>query len=449
MSTWHSVHLGVWLLGFCLFGSLATRHSAHVGLCILLILSTLGSAHLWFFLLGSQSIWVVVFLEIVYLGVLLHDILPKWDCVKYLSCQLCILLAFGLFYLGFYLPWCLVTWNLSSWEFGNMTFCPRWCVSTNGSVNSGFSSRLVLLTWDYVHEGIFLLEIMYSWHSVYIGVWLLGFCSLGSMPIWQSVHKVLYPRYGLSNVVGLTCSSLLLWICLNWCLSSWIWSTLESGHMIFSLSRIVSTICYVNYGFCSRLALSTWDAVQLGVCLLGFCPLASLATWHSAHIGLFPLLVLSTLLSAHVWFCLLGSLSNWVFVYLNSVHLGSLATWHSAQVVLCPLLILSTLGSAHFWLCPLGSQSNWVVVYLKSVYLESLSTWYSAHVGLCPILILTTMCSAHGWFSLLGSQFPWVVVFLNSIYLGSLATWHSAHVGLCQLVVRWTLDSIYVWFYLL
>ena len=193
MSTWHSVHLGVWLLGFCLFRSLATRHSAHVGLWILLILSTLGSAYLWFFLLGSQSTLVDFFLEIVYLGVLLHDILPKWDCVHFLFCQLCILLAFGLFYLGFYLPGCLLTWNLSSWKFGNMTFCPRWCVSTNGSVNSGFCSRFVLLSWDYLHEGIFLFEIMYSWHSVHMGVWLLGFCTLGSLPIWQLVHKIFCP----------------------------------------------------------------------------------------------------------------------------------------------------------------------------------------------------------------------------------------------------------------
>ena len=187
MSTWHSVHLGVWLLGFCLFGSLATRHSAHVGLCILLILSTLGSAHLWFFLLGSQSIWVVVFLEIVYLGVLLRDFLPKWDCVKYLSCQLCILLAFGIFYLGFYLPGCLVTWNLSSWEFGNMTFCPRWCVSTNGSVNSGFCSRLVLL--------------------------YLRLCSWRNFSIWDHVQ---------------------LAFCLHWCLTTWILFTWEYAHMTVS-----------------------------------------------------------------------------------------------------------------------------------------------------------------------------------------------------------------------
>ena len=33
-------------------------------------------------------------------------------------------------------------------------------------------------------------------------------------------------------------------------------------------------------------------------------------------------MVLSTLDFAQVWFCLLGILSNWVFVYLDSVHFG-------------------------------------------------------------------------------------------------------------------------------
>ena len=51
-----------------------------------------------------------------------------------------------------------------------MTFCSRWCVYTNGSVNSGFCSHLVQSTWDYVHEVIFLFEIMYTWHSVHLGV---------------------------------------------------------------------------------------------------------------------------------------------------------------------------------------------------------------------------------------------------------------------------------------
>ena len=91
--------------------------------------------------------------------------------------------------------------------------------------------------------------------------------------------------------------------------------------MTFSSCRIMS-IGSVNSGFYSHLALSTWDSVQLGVCLLGFCPLGSLAKLHSAHVGLCPLLVLSTLDSTQVWFCLLGILSIWMFVYLDSVHLG-------------------------------------------------------------------------------------------------------------------------------
>ena len=169
-------------------GSLATRHSAQVGLCILLIQSSLGSAHLWFFLLGSQSIWVVVFLEIVYLGVLLHEILPKWDGVNYLFCQLCILLTFGSVYLGFCPTGCLPTWILSTSESGHMTFCPCRIVSTIGSVNSAFRSCLVLTSLE----------------SVQLEGCLLEFC--------------------------------LLW---------------ESGHMTFSPNRIVSTIGSVNSGLCS------------------------------------------------------------------------------------------------------------------------------------------------------------------------------------------------------
>ena len=92
--------------------------------------------------------------------------------------------------------------------------------------------------------------------------------------------------------------------------------------MTFSSCRIVSTIGSVNSGFYSHLALSTWDSVKLGVCLLGFCPLGSLAKLHSAHVGLCPLRVLSTLDSAHVCFCLLGNLSTWVLIFLDFVIIG-------------------------------------------------------------------------------------------------------------------------------
>ena len=277
--------------------------------------------------------------------------------------------------------------------------------------------------------------------------------------------------------------------------------------MTFSPSRIVSTISSVNSWFWSNLVLSTsdyaheglflfeimstWQSVQLGVCLLGFCPLASLATWHSAHVILFLLLVLSTLLYAHVWFCLLGSLSNWVFVYLNSVHLWSLATWHSAQVGLSSHFIQSTLGAAHVWLWLLWSQSNWKAVYLNSVYFGRLATWHSLQIGLCPLLVLATLDCAHFRFCLLWSQSTLVVIYFESVHLGvgthdsqsskfsarekdfqipfgspfvlsfcesvqlgvclsrfcplwSPATWHSLQIGLCPLLVLSTLDFAHV-----
>ena len=108
--------------------------------------------------------------------------------------------------------------------------------------------------------------------------------------------------------------------------------------MTFCPYRIVSTAGSINFGFCSRFVLSTWEyfhkglflfeimsiwhSVPLGVCLLSSCPLGSLATRHSAHVGLSLLMVLSTLDCANFWFCLLGSPSNRVFGYLDSVHLG-------------------------------------------------------------------------------------------------------------------------------
>ena len=191
----------------------------------------------------------------------------------------------------------LSTWTLSSSESGHMTLSPPRVVSTIGSVNSGICSRLVLSTWD-------------------------------SGP--------------------------------NGCLSTLILTTPESGYMTFCPRRIVSTKGFVNSGFCLGLLLSTWASVYLGVYLLRFCPLADLSTWHSAAVGLCPLLVLSTLDFAHVWFCLLGSQSTFVVVYLNSVYLGSLATWHSAHVGSCLLLVLSNgefvhLGLCLLWFCPLES----------------------------------------------------------------------------------------------
>ena len=76
LSTWASVHLGVYLLGFCPLEGLSTWHSAAVRLCPLLVLWTLDFAPVWFCLLGSEYTWVVVYFESAYLGVWPHDILP-------------------------------------------------------------------------------------------------------------------------------------------------------------------------------------------------------------------------------------------------------------------------------------------------------------------------------------------------------------------------------------
>ena len=169
---------------------------------------------------------------------------------------------------------------------------------------------------------------------------------------------------------------------------------------------MVLTICSVYLGVSPPGWVSTRNQFTCGSCHMTICPSR-----------MCPLLVRSTLLSLHVWFCLLGSLSNWVFVYLNSVHLEGLATWHSSHVGLCPLLILSTLLSAHVWFCLLGSLSNWVLVYLNSVYFGSLATWYSAHVVLCPLLLLSTLDSANVWLILLGILSTWVFVYLEFVLL--------------------------------
>ena len=301
LATWHSAQVGLSPLlllstlgsayvRFCLLGSQsnwvcvylnsiyigsrATRHSAQVGLCILLIQSTLGSAHLWFFLLGSQSIWVVVFLEIVYFGVLLHDNLPKWDCVNYLFSQLCILLMFGSVYLGLYLPGCLFIWSRSFWELSNMTFC-----------SFGVCPLMVLPTLDSAQIWFCLLGIMFMKEYFY-----LRSCTLGILFTWvfdylYSVHLGVCPHDSQST-------------------------KLSAYDKVFQISSG------------SPLVLYTFESVQLGVYLPGFCTLWSLATWHSFQVGLCPLLVLSTLDCAHFWFCLLGSQSTCVVVYLESVHLG-------------------------------------------------------------------------------------------------------------------------------
>ena len=164
------------------------------------------------------------------------------------------------------------------------------------------------------------LWILLTFASVHLrvcspGCFLLGFCPLGCLSIWHSVHIGLRPQEGLSNLVWLTCYSVYLWVGPTGCLSTCILSTLESGHMTFLPRRIVPTIgsvnsgfyshlvlstwilssreygnmtfCprrivstkgFVNSGFCLRLLRSIWESLHLEVYLLGFCPLESLAT---------------------------------------------------------------------------------------------------------------------------------------------------------------------------
>ena len=105
--------------------------------------------------------------------------------------------------------------------------------------------------------------------------------------------------------------------------------------------------------------------------------------------------------SAHFWLCLVGSLSNWVFFYLDSFHLGNLATSHSAHIGLCPLLVLSTLDSAHVWLLLFGLMSTWVFVYVEAVHLE---VW--------PHDKSLTKDCVHSWLSLI-----WILLTFGSVYL--------------------------------
>ena len=285
MSTLESVYIGGFLLWICQLGSLATWHSAHVGLCPLLVLSTVGSAHVWLILCGILSTWVFNYLDSVHLGVCPYDSQST---------------------------------KLSSRD---MVF----------QISSG--SPLVLSLFE----------------PVQLGVCLPGFCPLWSLATWHSLQAGLCPLLVLSN---LDCAH--FWFCLLGCQSTWVVVYMESVHSGVWLHDSESTkfsahdkVFQISLG--SPLALSFCESVQLGVCLPGFCPLWSQTTWHSLQIGLCPLSVLSTLDFAHVWFCLLRRLCNWVFVYLNSIYLGSLATWHFASLGLCQLLVRWSLDSTYVW----------------------------------------------------------------------------------------------------
>ena len=226
-------HLGFYLLWFCPLGRLSAWHSAHVILCPLLVLSTLFSTHLWFYLLGIMFIKDLFYLR---------------------SCPLGILFS-----------WVLSSWILSTKEPGCMTFCPRRLVSTNDSVNSGFCSRFVLSSSNYVH----------------LGGCLVGIYPLGSLATWHFPHVGWFPLFVLST---LDCA--LYWFGLlgsppPGILSTLIPSTRTSVRMTFCPRNIVSSIGSINSVFYSRYVLSTWGFVHLGLYLLWFCPLESLSTWRT------------------------------------------------------------------------------------------------------------------------------------------------------------------------
>ena len=187
------------------------------------------------------------------------------------------------------------------------------------------------------------LWILLTFASVHLrvcspGRFVLGFCPLGSPATWHSAHIGLCPL-----LVPSTLDSAQFWFsilgikfikdffylksCKLGMLFTWVFDYLDSVDL--GVCPYDSQSTYVvarNKVFRiwsgSPFLLSICESVQLGVCLNGFCPLESLAAWHSLHVVLYPLLVLSTPDSTHVLFRLLGILSNWVFVYLDSVHFG-------------------------------------------------------------------------------------------------------------------------------
>ena len=169
------------------------------------------------------------------------------------------------------------------------------------------------------------------------------------------------------------------------------------------------------------------------------------------HLGLCQLFVLSTLDSAHFWFCLLGSLSTWVFFYLESVHLGVwphdilpqriVSIIRSLNSEFCSLLVLSTFGAGHLGVCLLGFCT-----------LGNLCTCYSVNWGLCQELVVFTLDSAPSWFCLLLIMSIQDFFNLNHVYLalcplGSLSTWtlstsQSGHMTFCPCRIVSTIGSV-------
>ena len=140
-------------------------------------------------------------------------------------------------------------------------------------------------------------------------------------------------------------------------LSTWTLSSSESGHMTLSPPRVVSTIGSVNSGICSRLVLSTWDSGPNG-CLSTLI----LTTPESGYMTFCPRRIVSTKGFVNSGFCLglllyiLGVLPHDILPMYVRVYY-----WES---------VLSTLDCAHFWFCLMGSLSTWDFVYFDSVRSE-------------------------------------------------------------------------------
>ena len=178
-----------------------------------------------------------------------------------------------------------------------MKFCPPRIVSTFAAVNPGFCLRVVVSTLE----------------SVQLDVCLLGFCPLGSLAIWHSTN------------VGF-CPLLVL-------------STLDSAHVLFCLIGIIFTLVFV---YLAALCLQVW-------------PHDILLRWDCVH----------------CWFCQLWIVQTVGSVYLEVDPFGCFSTlilsnWESG---LSLLMVLSSLDCANFWLGQLGSPSNRVFGYLDSVHL--------------------------------------------------------------------------------
>ena len=183
-----------------------------------------------------------------------------------------------------------------------------------------------------------------------------------------------------------------------------------------------------------------------------------------SQVGLFPLLILSTLDCAHFLFNLLGNLSIWDFIFFNSVHSN-----------VCPHDEILTKDCVHSWFCP-----NWTLLTFGSVYVEVCpgrclptlirSTWESGLMKFCQRRIVYTIGSVNSEFFSLLVLSTWdyvhrgllLIGFLSTLHsfhlvlnrfwnclLGKLATWHFAQFGLYPLLVRSTLNSSPFWFCLL